>query len=462
MLFNEDDKSNLIYLNKIADSINKYSDFIILSKVGTIKLNSAVGDVNNFLYLLKESILFIDNFFAKSDNKNNYENIEEAIIYLQSNLEAHFGLFGTSEDNKSVADVNAEQAVAVYLSYIVNFFKKIIEFEEELTDVDDIKFLKFLAKTRRISSFLSGEVKYLVDDLNEKIRSLDNKITVGGFKEVYKKDIASFLEKESVLFDKKTSNLLQNFRKDINTIQYDYENELKTKVHEMRISIDETNLNIKDTIKDYEDIKKIINLKGEQLVTDHYSDKAKEEKIVYWGATLATIGIIFFSIFLAMSSLKEYRESTDIPVNSLLETYTIQTVDRVEQIYNIAQRNALIYLILRLIISILIFSSIIYTSRVAYRAYIHMRHSENMMLKLATLRPFINQLNEEDRNQIHKDLVPDFFGKDAGMIDTTNEKFKDLPTNVSALAAKAIEQISVNGSNSSIGKNTKNPTNGSE
>ncbi|MFW2014659.1 hypothetical protein [Acinetobacter bereziniae] len=65
-----------------------------------------------------------------------------------------------------------------------------------------------------------------------------------------------------------------------------------------------------------------------------------------------------------------------------------------------------------------------------------------MMLKLATLRPFINQLNETERNQIHKDLVPDYFGKDAGMVDSMNEKFKDIPSNVSAIAIKAIEQIS--------------------
>jgi hypothetical protein len=91
-----------------------------------------------------------------------------------------------------------------------------------------------------------------------------------------------------------------------------------------------------------------------------------------------------------------------------------------------------------------------------------MRHSENMMLKLATLRPFINQLDEEDRNQIHKDLVPDYFGKDAGMVDSTNEKFKDLPANVSAVAMKAIEQISGSGSNSSTEKNGKKSEGGTE
>ena len=103
---------------------------------------------------------------------------------------------------------------------------------------------------------------------------------------------------------------------------------------------------------------------------------------------------------------------------------------------------------MRLVISILLFLSLIYTSRIAYRSYIHWRHSENMHLKLASLRPFINHLNEEERSKIHKDLIPDYFGKDAGVIDNSiSEKFNDLPANISAIAIKAIEQISAGGNN---------------
>ncbi|MDC4685463.1 hypothetical protein NQ809_17140, partial [Acinetobacter baumannii] len=134
----------------------------------------------------------------------------------------------------------------------------------------------------------------------------------------------------------------------------------------------------------------------------------------------------------------------------------------IEKIFQAQQNNALTYLVLRLALSILLFSTIIYTSRVAYRAYIHMRHSENMRLKLATLRPFINQLEEEERNQVHKDLVPDYFGKDAGLVDSQGERFKDLPTNISAVAMKAIEQISGSSNSSGTEKNGKKPEGGTE
>ena len=78
-----------------------------------------------------------------------------------------------------------------------------------------------------------------------------------------------------------------------------------------------------------------------------------------------------------------------------------------------------------------------------------------MHLKLSSLEPFITELPKEVRHEIHRELIPDYFGKDAGLVEITNEKFKDLPANVSAVAMKAIEQISVSGSNSSTERNGK-------
>ncbi|MDH2573359.1 hypothetical protein QDT71_01680 [Acinetobacter baumannii] len=199
----------------------------------------------------------------------------------------------------------------------------------------------------------------------------------------------------------------------------------------------------------------MVNAKGEQEVTNYYKNKADWERFTYWFMTTLTFIIIGGAICLATLSLNDYKTKTSINIDEWSQKLKNQPIEKIEKIYELQQKNALIYLILRLVISIFLFSSIIYTSRIAYRAYIHMRHSENMRLKLATLRPFINHLDSNDKKQIHKDLIPDYFGKDAGLVDTANEKFKDLPANVSAVAMKAIEQISGSGSNSSTEKNGK-------
>lgn len=253
---------------------------------------------------------------------------------------------------------------------------------------------------------------------------------------------------------KDTNDISDKFKSELLKIQAVSISNLKEQVEKLENDINDTNHDFKASYKDYDTLKKMINLKGELQVTDHYKNRAFWERITYWFMTTGTFSIIILSICLALKGLDEYKQQTSVSVSELIEKYKDQPVDKIEKLYSAAQNHALIYLILRLLFSVLLFSSIIYTSRVAYRAYIHMRHSENMMLKLATLRPFINQLDEAERNQIHKDLVPDYFGKDAGMVDGVNEKFKDLPANVSAVAMKAIEQIGSGGGNSE-GKNDK-------
>lgn len=242
-------------------------------------------------------------------------------------------------------------------------------------------------------------------------------------------------------FKTKSDTLLQKFNDEINSLKLSFKKDVEDEVSKFKLNFTKVDTDFKNSVKDFEILKKFINAKGEKEITDHYKNKAKWERVTYWVMTFITFGIIILSVCMALKGLDEYKLKANISVETLLEKYKDQPVEKIEKIYGAVQSSALTYLVLRLIFSVLLFSSIIYTSRVAYRAYIHMRHSENMMLKLATLRPFINQLDESERNQIHKDLVPDYFGKDAGLVDGASEKFKDLPANVSAVAMKAIEQI---------------------
>jgi hypothetical protein len=296
--------------------------------------------------------------------------------------------------------------------------------------------------------------------LEEEIKRLYKELRISSAQ--IKETVDGFVLTQQDYFNEQLNSLIDSLRSSLGSIHNKYESEVKGKVENLEALVDLTDQDFKSTFNDYNQLKGLVNIKGEMLITDHYKKRAFWERITYWAMTIATFIIIILSICLALNGLNEYKAKTDVPVTTLIENYKDQPVEKIEKIYSSAQTNALIYLVLRLIFSVLLFSSIIYTSRVAYRAYVHMRHSENMMLKLATLRPFINQLDEEDRNQIHKDLVPDYFGKDAGMVDSTNEKFKDLPANVSAVAMKAIEQISGSGSNSSTEKNGKKSEGGTE
>ncbi|MDC4977308.1 hypothetical protein OHW14_17830, partial [Acinetobacter baumannii] len=199
--------------------------------------------------------------------------------------------------------------------------------------------------------------------------------------------------------------------------------------------------------------KELLAEKTENDFSGFYIKKAREEKTLYYVMTVISLLIIFISLRLAWLSLKKYYKNYVDPFG-LKQTLAGLSVNQIEW----AHKTAFLYLSLRLIISILLFLTVIYTGRIAYRSYLHWRHSENTHLKLSSLRPFISDLPREDKIQIRKNLIPDFFGKEAGNIDCNNESFKDLPNNVSALAAKAIEQVGNNiNTKSNTGKNGNKP-----
>jgi hypothetical protein len=271
--------------------------------------------------------------------------------------------------------------------------------------------------------------------LQKKIITLDKKINRilngSGFSEVH----ADLTKQASAIF--------ASLQQEVSNLQANTQVHITKQIENIRAEILSSKTNLESLVGDLESYKRIVNRKSEEEIAKYYAEKAISEKKSYWLTTTVSILIIFISLSVAWSGLHDYYE-----------TYVIQTSSlKVEVLKNTAE-YAKIYLIFRLLFSFLLFLTVVYTSRIAYRAYVHWRHSEGMKLKLSSLRPFINQLTPEDRRQIYKDLIPDYFNKDAGMVDEANEKFKDIPTNISAVAMKAIEQIG-SGGGSSEGKKGK-------
>lgn len=396
------DRANFLF-NSLSDFVLKLNELCVLYEVDlSLESSQFVSEITSVL----------------NKDKLNGLTLLSSFIY---SFESYFSSVLKKPFNEGRNDlVNINNAVHRDLNFLYDFFVKAAE-DNNYNNV----------------GFVRGEI----EKINNKLNKLDESFRLN-------------FENENKIFKKKSDDVIQKFNDDLVMARLEFKVNVEDQAEELKNKVSSVDSDFKNTVKDYETLKKFINAKGEVEVTDHYRKKAITESRTYWAMTILTFGIIIFSISLALKGLNEYKEKSDISIDKMLVKYKDQPVEKIEKINNAVQRSALTYLILRLIFSLLLFSTIIYTSRIAYRAYIHMRHSENMMLKLATLRPFINQLDEAERNQIHKDLVPDYFGKDAGMVDGVNEKFKDLPANVSAVAMKAIEQIGSGGS-SSEGKNDK-------
>ncbi|EPJ5651981.1 hypothetical protein LLI86_002673, partial [Acinetobacter baumannii] len=280
--------------------------------------------------------------------------------------------------------------------------------------------------------------------LNAKLRFSDDKI---------EKAIESFLKKKKDEFVKEAEGLIDNLKGDISNYNYVLQNDLSIEIDKLKNDIN-TKVDVLNELGiSLHSYQNALAVSTEKEFSKFYIKKAKEEKTIYYVMSGVSILIIVLSIVLAWCSLETYYQNYVNPIG-LKETLKGLTNIQVEW----AQKTAFLYMSLRLVMSILLFLTVIYTSRLAYRSYLHWRHSENTHLKVSTLRPFIGDLPDADKLQIKKDLVPDFFGKEAGNIDCNNESFKDLPTNVSALAAKAIEQVGNNiNTKSNTGKNGNKP-----
>lgn len=408
-----------------VDFFNSFKIFIFKFDSFILSLGLNIADFKSIINRLEFGLN--ESSFVPHYNENAL--VFNFIIKLKTCVDNFLNLSQLHNENFSIIWDNSTDLV-----YFFDLIGKIINFNN-LSESNSALENKILLVEDRVN-----RITKRVEDQEILLKKESSLFFKNEFDDMYK-EIKKNCEARVIRLNELQLRYTYSLEEDIKNLQKDLNN--------LIILVNNAESDFKNTYEDYEILKKMVQAKGEQQITDHYKNRAFWERVTYWTMTAVTFLIIILSIFLALNGLNEYKKKTDIPVSSFIKQYKDQPIEKIEKIYSFAQENALIYLVLRLIFSILLFSSIIYTSRVAYRAYVHMRHSENMMLKLATLRPFINQLGEEDRNQIHKDLVPDYFGKDAGMVDSANEKFKDLPANVSAVAMKAIEQISGGGNNSS-------------
>lgn len=458
------------------------------NEINTYKLYSETFEIINAIYDRvgfegTEYTLEFSFFFEKDENfKSFFLDLKEGLICLHHLIYMYDSDIKKHEEAVEKLNINLRNIKIGMITkaeywIITSFFDALLSYFREV--FVDLRFYN------RVSDSSSEEEKKLYHVANKilniwsdkgqsnKLRSIENnKIRLADLEErlsAIKKSIENFEYNQTTRIEKfitearkkvndEVSSTSKNFQLQVDNFFNTIDQDVINKVGELRSKLNTTETELSNLGIGVKAYNSIVSEKVENEFAKYYLIKAKEEKKIYYGITITSICLLVGSIVLAWFSLTKYYNNYVDP-KGLKNTIKDLNPMEVEWV----QQAAFLYLSLRLVISILIFLSVIYTGRIAYRAYLHWRHSENTHLKLASLRPFINDLSLEDIAQIRKDLIPDFFGKDAGNIDGTNESFKDLPTNVSALAAKAIEQIGNNiGTKSTTEKNTKNQTGGTE
>lgn len=470
-LFKDSDINTLYLFKKIGPLLNniyiqffdkKYNFFRreIKDDDGELQATNLI-DVEYLFDLIKSNIIAIDkelfDLYYDEEDKRKFNSF---INWTITALENFHNNMANSHYSKADAYLNLINIFYKLFSDFLVFLKFRIVSRQHLNEFlilkDDFNIARKISNDSIQFDYINNRLTIFENRVNE----LENKAIINY--DLFNKETNNFLKEQQVSFDKSIVDTINSFRQGLDSIYNEYTSELVLKVSNLKFSVDNSKNEVDNLDNAIESYKSAVSTKIQNEISKHYQKKATMEMWTYWGATIFSILLILGSLGLLAWGLIDYYHDY-ISTSSCLNNENFKScVARLETIRDITKNIGISFFIMRFVFSLLLFLTVIYTSRIAGRAYSHWRHSENMHLKLSSLEPFITELPKEVRHEIHRDLIPDYFGKDAGLIDTANEKFKDLPANVSAVAMKAIEQISGNGNSSSTEKNGKKSEGGTE
>lgn len=468
LLFKQVDINSLYLFKEIATLLNSiYIQFVNknyssyrheLSGINGELLAVQTVDLHYLFDNIKKNIISIDKeiitlYYSEEDRSNFKKYINWAVTELVNFHEK----MADSKYSKTDAFLNLINIIFKLFSEFSDFLNFSIVNREIFDNFINLKIDSDLSDKKSLNNVSYDNLNNRLIVFENRINELENKTIINS--DLFDKAVNNFLKEQKISFDKSIVDTINSFRHRLDSIYNEYTNELVLKVSNLQFSVDNSKNEVDNLDNAIESYKSAVSTKIQNEISKHYQKKATMEMRTYWRATTFSILLILGSLGLLAWGLIDYYYDY-ISTSSCLSNEDFKScVTRLETIRDITKNIGISFFVMRFVFSLLLFLTVIYTSRIASRAYSHWRHSENMHLKLSSLEPFITELPKEVRHEIHRDLIPDYFGKDAGLVDTANEKFKDLPANVSAVAIKAIEQLSGSGSNSSTEKNNKKPEN---
>ncbi len=450
----------LLDLEMLQDVAEKTKESI---KILNEKIIKKISDPENYLIQseIGKTLQAVDNFWENTagwirflDDINIYLELEDDKEAVEKNIKSNVYTFNW---NISLPGDSLKIEIDKRLNRVVDILEQLSSLVKDKSAknriVNYIPVLRKLANSPDFNSVESMENGSLIDEkLTEKIEHIIHHKLGVFHTENYKTFFSEIMLKKEKETNKEINKKIVSINDELAQYKAEYELNVKDKLEKIRTELENTEKSNESLIKKIKAYDSLLSTATQHEVAKHYAKKARQEMATYYFFTTLSFVIIFGSIYFAWASLTNYYNSFIDPIGFKSITNSLKTIQIIE-----LQTNAKYFLILRLVLSIILFSTIIYTARLAKNAYLHWRHSENMKLKLTSLSLFISNLDEDIQKQIHKDLVPDYFGKDAGDLDKNNEKFKDIPNNISALAIKAIEQTTaLSSKNETNNQSTKN------
>lgn len=454
MLFDDDEIKEFKYIAEIAEYLNNIYISLVSRGVSTIYFINRKTLIDNLFKKLKNCLIDVDNFGSMLSNENSKRFLENIIKKLNLSINSDYMSYSKGVD-----------IIEVYINLLIKrfeeFFAEIIDnpaFSDGPATVNltpkTIEYAQYLKSIKNIQPTVdigNNSITRKIIILEDKINKILSKNTIES--ELFDSKLNDFFDINKNKYEQRVDRLIADFKSNLENIQIPYEKDLKGQISELKRNFESNKVELDGLLGDVKLYQDKMTNKAVNEMSAHYFDKAKFERNSYFFITLVSAIIIIFSVISAYKGVNSYyneyvstkscdsSESRTIKVNGAIKEISFEECMKDLSVKREAtQKYAFNYLIFRLSFSLLLFLAVIYASRIAMRAYNHWRQSENMYLKLNTLSPFIGSLDKSVRNDVHLSLVPDYFGKDAGMVESSKDVVKDIPTNISNIAIKAIEQ----------------------
>lgn len=381
-------------INESLDDFSKLNFFEYLHDLSYLDLLKNINS-NSFNELDKYDF---DLNYVVSSSKELIEVNKDLILKYRNNIK----MLPVYEKSKKTIENNLLNYIDDKKIEIDRFFKSLQE--EILSTKSNIKLLDL--DVEKIKS-VNSELKENNFEIDTKINSLYQELS--RLESIYKvernrldKELKSEVENARNLHIKSFENKLIDFNKELDSLYNEIWNEIN--------SIKDTSQSFKDFISDETSIK----------LTNDYRSKAKWEMISYYFFNALSFSIIMIAFIISWYSLTSFAEAHV----------------GLDKSYN---SNDLVYLSIRLIFSLLVFSSVTFTSRLASKSYTYWKKNEGIYLRLTALKSFIADLPDSKKELIHEKLVDVYFGKDE-QDQNINYRMKDLPTNITQLLGKIVDQ----------------------
>lgn len=419
---------NIIRLEDYLNVLQQYSKNISVIEEIELSQNLKKTDtekgINSFLFRIYRKFNIISSIdeildiSINEDPSNIYDKLDFELSALIQELKEVLNHFKPIIDDYR----NNIQMLPVFEASKRNIEKSLVDYINDKKTEIDLHFNSLkdeVNNTRSSFNFLNNEINNL-KKIHSSINEGQNQINIKNTqlsKSISDLDI-NFKNKQNEI-DIKVKLEIENLKDEIHSKFEKKLLNLNNQLEGVNSVIDDEVNSIKNTSKNFKDF---VSDETSIKLTNDYKNKANIEMYAYYGLNLLSLIIICLAITISWFSLNTFAEA-HIGTNKSYNAYDLA------------------YLSIRLIFSLLIFSSVAFTSKLASKSYIYWKKNEGIFLRLTALKSFIADMSKEKREEIHEKLVDVYFGKDETE-NNTNQKIKDLPNNLTQLLGKIVDNSS--------------------